>query len=671
LTAKTTTVLLTCVLALACLSGCVSNDKLGPDLDGDGIEDANDGDMDGDGMHNEWERLYGLDPRSPSDNASDEDHDGLSAHEEFLYETDPTVKDSDGDGVFDGDEIMYLMDPTNATDGAADADWDGIPNWWEISRGLHPRYVHDALQDPDGDGFDRDGSGRVDIRGDIVSWYDPFRVGEDAYNTVTTDQLLAYTPDMSGLPIFLNYTHLWLSDATDQMSLYPVKLRASDDPRARWEESIRIEMDIGAPRPPDYAAFNQTTNDHMGYVRGIIRVTENDRWIEVRGWETFPNLFEYQIGLMLGSEQNTTDIDVNDTDHDGMPDGWEAYLGVEDWAGSGEWRLDPSSDHDRYQDPDGDLVETRWSIVQWLWEDPDGDGVYEPPGGATPFDTAPVGHNLHEYMVGTDPFDADTDDDSYPLDSGVMDDFNEVVYHLTDPVSADTDTDGMHDGYEVYYMLQVLNSSDGFNDDDSDGLTNLGEWQHDTNPHKNDTDDDLMQDGWEVDHGFDPTDPGDANMDADGDELLNWQEFLNGTDPLDTDTDGDRLSDYAEVVMGWFLDLNGTLIHYYTDPNNADTDGDDHEDDEDGDGNTDCTEEFLDEKDDDGDVNILQNNGIDDDRDGVVDDGRAGIPAVGEPEGVDEEHDLNDWNEVYIYKTLANNPDTDGDGKDDWDELFG
>ena len=662
--------LLACVLAMASLAGCITDEELGPDLDGDGIEDANDGDMDGDGMHNQWETLYGLDPRDPSDNASDEDYDGLTTYLEFRYEADPTMWDTDDDFISDGDEVKYSLDPTNATDGAADADWDGMPNWYEIWAGLHPRYVHDAHQDGDGDGYDRDGNGRIDIRGDIVSWYDPFGVGEDTYQLVTVDQLLTYPLDMTGLPVLLNYTHLWLPDASDLMSLDPLTIRAADERNARWEDRIRIELGIGAPRPPDPAAFNQTTEDPRGFVRGIFRATEDDRWIEVRGWETFPNLFEYQMGPLIGSG-NITDPNWIDTDGDGMSDGWEAYVGAEDRQMSGEWRLDPSSDHDMYQDPDGDMVETRWSLVRWLWIDPDGDGVYEPPDGATPHDPVSVGFNLHEFIIGTDPFDADTDQDSYPFDNGAMNDFDETIFHGTDPLTNDTDTDGIPDGWEIYYNLQALNSSDGFNDIDADGLDNLEEWQNGCHPHKNDTDGDEMQDGWEVDHGFDPTDPADGGKDSDGDELLNWQEFLNGTDPRSKDTDGDRLSDYAEVVMGWFLEVNGTLIHYYTDPTNADTDGDDHVDDEDGDGEFGCTEEFLDGEDDDGDVNVLQNNGIDDDGDGVVDDGRVGIPAVGEPEGVDEEHDLNDWNEVYIYLTNASDPDTDDDGEDDWDELFG
>jgi hypothetical protein len=653
--------IVTCVMLTASLSGCLLGNlpEPVPDLDGDGIEDKNDGDMDGDGIHNDWETRYGMDPRDSSDNATDDDNDGLTALLEFRHETDPTDHDTDFDGIIDGDEVYYSLDPTNATDGTGDADFDGMPNSWEIRNGLHPRYVHDALQDGDGDGYDRDGNGRVDILGDIVSWYDPSGIGEDTYQLVTVDQLLTYQMDMTGLPVFLNYTYLWPTDAAGQLSLIPMTMRAGDERNARWEDRVRIELGVGAPRPPDPAAFNQTTEDHRGFVRGIFRVTENDRWIEVRGWETFPNLFEYQMEPLLGDWRNATDPNMSDSDGDGLSDGWEAYRGAEDKQVSGKWRLDPSWEGNMLQDPDGDVVETRWSLVRWLWVDWDGDGVYEPPGGNLPPDPVKVGYNIHEFINGTDPFDADTDNDNFPVGSNHMDDFDEIIFHGTDPLMDDTDTDGIPDGWEIYYNLQALNSSDAFDDIDRDGLDNLEEWQHDCHPYENDTDGDLMHDGWEVDQGFDPLDPEDGTEDADGELLLNWQEFLNGTDPHDKDTDGDRLPDYAEVVTGWFLEVNGTLINYYTDPTNADTDGDDRADDEDGDGDYDSIEEFIDGEDDDGDG------------DGVVDDGRTGIPAVGDPEGVDEEHDLNDWNEVYIYLTNASDPDTDDDGEDDWDELFG
>ncbi|MBN1389859.1 MAG: DUF4129 domain-containing protein [Candidatus Thermoplasmatota archaeon] len=63
--------------------------------------------------------------------------------------------------------------------------------------------------------------------------------------------------------------------------------------------------------------------------------------------------------------------------------------------------------------------------------------------------------------------------------------------------------------------------------------------------------------------------------------------------------------------------------------------------------------------DDDGDASVLQGNGIDDDMDGVIDDGAPGIPKSGWPEGVDEED--------FEFDAQGNPIDTDGDGLIDED----
>lgn len=46
-------------------------------------------DSDSDGMPDEWERRYGLNPLDPSDGNLDKDHDGYRNIEEFLNRTDP------------------------------------------------------------------------------------------------------------------------------------------------------------------------------------------------------------------------------------------------------------------------------------------------------------------------------------------------------------------------------------------------------------------------------------------------------------------------------------------------------------------------------------------------------------------------------------------------------
>ncbi len=139
-----------------------------------------------------------------------------------------------------------------------------------------------------------------------------------------------------------------------------------------------------------------------------------------------------------------------------------------------------------------------------------------------------------------------------------------VEYHLghrTDPLSADTDGDGLSDGQEV----NVRGTSPTNADTDGDGLTDGEEVGLGTNPLSRDSDGDGLKDGWEVANGLDPlVSSGDdgADADVDGDGLTNRQEQQRGTDPWNADTDGDGLSDGQEV------NVRGTS------PTNPDTDGD-------------------------------------------------------------------------------------------------
>jgi len=218
---------------------------------------------------------------------------------------------------------------------------------------------------------------------------------------------------------------------------------------------------------------------------------------------------------------------------------------------------------------------------------------------------------LTEDFYGIDPFDTDSDDDS-------LTDWEEIIYYQTDPADNDTDGDGLDDGEEVdTYLTNPLNAdtdgdlmpdgwevNNGLNplindaslDPDSDGLTNLEEYQEGTDPHDADTDNDGLTDGDEVDKYF--TDPtvSDANCDSDSDGLTNVEEvdtYL--TDPLNADTDGDTLTDGDEVNVyctdpcdcdsddDTILDCEEVILGtdgFITDPNDADTDGDGIDDNE-------------------------------------------------------------------------------------------
>lgn len=117
--------------------------------------------------------------------------------------------------------------------------------------------------------------------------------------------------------------------------------------------------------------------------------------------------------------------------------------------------------------------------------------------------------------------------------------------------SIDSDGDRMPDWWETAYgfnpdhFLQPNPEDDA----DSDGVSNLSEYWWLTDPVDADTDADGMSDGWEIDHGLNATDPGDAHIDRDYDGLTNVDEFQIRTDPshYNTDLDGDGVSDVNEL----------------------------------------------------------------------------------------------------------------------------
>ncbi len=133
------------------------------------------GDTDGDGLPEWWERWYG----GHVDAAADADGDGLRGLEELRHATDPTKRDGDGDGLSDGEEVLqYGTDPddrdgdrdelsdaeevtTYGSDPRAfDTDGDELDDGTEVAQGLDPCDPADAAADADGDGYDN----RLEVR---------------------------------------------------------------------------------------------------------------------------------------------------------------------------------------------------------------------------------------------------------------------------------------------------------------------------------------------------------------------------------------------------------------------------------------------------------------------------------------------------------------------------
>jgi len=102
--------------------------------------------------------------------AADADGDGLSDDEEGALGTDPNNPDTDGDGIQDGPEVAAGLDPLDPTDATLDPDGDGLTNAEEVAQGTDPNN-----SDTDGDGLS-DGE-EVNIQG--TDPLDPDSDGDD------------------------------------------------------------------------------------------------------------------------------------------------------------------------------------------------------------------------------------------------------------------------------------------------------------------------------------------------------------------------------------------------------------------------------------------------------------------------------------------------------------
>ncbi len=127
--------------------------------------------------------------------------------------------------------------------------------------------------------------------------------------------------------------------------------------------------------------------------------------------------------------------------------------------------------------------------------------------------------------------------------------------------SQDSDGDGLSNCLEAQNGLNSSNPDDASEDWDGDGASNRVEIQIGTNIYAADTDGDGLPDGYEYDNGLDPL-VFDSDSDADGDSLTNLEEYQLGTDPNDADTDDDGIPDnldsnplFNSAVMIPIIDL--------------------------------------------------------------------------------------------------------------------
>jgi len=209
------------------------------------------------------------------------------------------------------------------------------------------------------------------------------------------------------------------------------------------------------------------------------------------------------------------------------------------------------------QDSDGDGLSDYAENAVWMTNatlnDTDGDGLldgWEIDHGADPLNASDMGGDTDGDML-ADYLEAryGTDTNSMDSDSDGINDGPEVLFLHSNPLSNDTDSDGILD-YAEYSNGMNLSS----NDSDGDGVLDSSEinWAIDSdgdgliNALDNDSDDDGLADGLEVELGTDMTNP-DTDDDGlkDGPEYAFWNDCPSSVYLSDDFDDGD--------TVGWLV----------------------------------------------------------------------------------------------------------------------
>ncbi|MDA9262498.1 gliding motility-associated C-terminal domain-containing protein [bacterium] len=422
-----------------------------------------------------------------------------------------------------------------------------------------------------------------------------------------------------------------------------VTVNTIDDSSAGGDLAVTISS--GKPTSDDANYNNLSASDTNDFT---ITLVDNEIDIDGDGYFDYEDAFPSDPNEYLDTDGDGIGNNADtDDDNDGV-------LDVED-----DLPLDPTETIDTDGDGIGNNTDT----------DDDGDGYsdsFEQIEGTDPLDPNDFpfdndGDGLseeEELALGTDPDNADTDGD------GINDKFD--AFPLDPEISSDVDGDGIADELEDDIDNDgVVNEQDAFPldpnesaDNDSDGIGDNADI---------DDDNDGYPDTTEINEGSNPLDPSSIPVDSDNDGLSDIEESELGTDPENFDTDGDGVNDKIDA--------------FPLDPeHNSDQDGDGIPDlldpDDDNDGVPDRTDVFpydpTESQDTDSD-GIGNNADDDDDNDGYPDlvEIEAGTDPLNKddfPEDLDGDG-LSDIEEIELG-TDPENPDTDGDGINDYEDDF-
>ena len=375
--------------------------------------------------------------------------------------------DLDGDGLLDIEEYYLGTDPLHW-----DTDRDGMPDGWEVQRGLLPR-------DP-----------RNEVNG-----CGPGDNPDEDYMAVSTGVL--------GEAMVGRWTHIYsyLADLNN---------------RRYWNGLSYVGFVPGraATEGDGFSNLEEFLVSLYGFQTGFWF----DEWRLPLGYGSVYGDRFYKGIYPIDWPQTTSNPCDNDTNQNGIPDGWELYVGWNPVDGVCVTPLAPPPEGDQ----DGDLLNLRQEFA-----------CVEAAERWAETRTVYIGADATITQNTSTTVDADGNTNTVYSTTGEGTEVTIRALPLampawtnkklpTDPWNADTDGDGLSDYQE--YTDEMDGNGDGIE------LTNF-------NPGTADTDLDWLPDGWEFlmgtyttnqTQGVSTTDPYGPFGDPDGDGLPNYQEYLTG-----------------------------------------------------------------------------------------------------------------------------------------------
>ncbi|TMN86100.1 hypothetical protein CWB72_20265, partial [Pseudoalteromonas phenolica] len=406
-------------------------------------------DADQDGMDDNWELLYGLNPADANDAELDLDLDTLSNLQEYQLGSFPNNTDSDNDGLQDGDEVnQYNTSPANA-----DSDSDRMPDGWEVQYQLDPTSSADANLDNDEDGFSN-----------VIEYFND------------TDPTDAASFPEGTLELFYNFEDGLVPESfvhSNQSSPWFVteiegqKVLTNNDIGDSQRTSTKFEFvaQQGA------ISFDYKTDTEQGYdylevyLNGeqVLRTSGQQEWSSFN-YSVLPGAneieFVFDKDASVSTQADAVYIDniyigdnSLDTDQDGMPDFWEVQYGLDINDASdaaGDLDNDGLSNLAEYQnqtapnnsDSDSDGMPDGWEVQYGLAPNDPEDATLDADNDGF--------SNLEEFTLGTEPNNAD----SFPVALDITTSFEEntLPEWLTTPNDSNAawvlDTDMATDGQQ-------------------------------------------------------------------------------------------------------------------------------------------------------------------------------------------------------------------------------